>query len=102
MFFVETYSPSSRTRTHRLAQRPALADGNLITNLNTEGRRNVGRQILVAPLVTVVLGHEVEVLAADDERAVHLGADDFAGKDTAADADEAGEGALLVCGLPSR
>ena len=62
----------------------------------------MGGQVLVAPLVTVVLGDEVEVLAANDERAVHLGADDLAGEDTAADADEAGEGALLVCGLPSR
>ena len=95
-------SQESRAGTHRLAQRPALADGNLVTDLNTEGGRDVGRQILVAPLVTVVLGHEVEVLAADDERAVHLGADNLAGEDTDADADEAGEGALLICELPSR
>lgn len=51
----------------------------------------------MALLVTRVLGDKVEVLAADDEGAVHLGADDGAGQDTAADGDLAGEGALLVC-----
>lgn len=48
-------------------------------------------------LVTGVLGDEVEVLATDDEGAVHLGGDDGAGKDTATDGDETSEGALLVC-----
>jgi len=57
----------------------------------------VGGEVLVALLVTVVLGDEVEVLAADDDGAVHLGGDDGAGEDTAADRDLAGEGALLVC-----
>ena len=48
-------------------------------------------------LVPGVLGDEVKVFAADDECAVHLGADDGAGEDTAADGDHAGEGAFLVC-----
>ena len=39
----------------------------------------------------------MEVFAADDDSAVHLGADDGAGEDTAADRYEAGEGAFLVC-----
>lgn len=84
---VETYS---------LAQRPALANGNLVTLLNTECRGNVGRDVLVALLVTVVLGDVVEVVPTDDERSVHLGGDDGAGQDTATDGDETGEGALLV------
>lgn len=50
----------------------------------------------MAALVTGVLWDEVEVLAADDKSAVHLGGDDGAGEDTATDRDEAGEGALLV------
>ena len=54
-------------------------------------------EVLVALLVTGVLGDEVEVLAADDECAVHLGGDDGASEDTATDGDESGEGALLVC-----
>lgn len=54
-------------------------------------------EVLVTALVTGVLGDVVKVLAADDERAVHLGADDGSGEDTAANRDEASEGALLVC-----
>jgi len=80
-----------------LAERPALADGDLVTLLDTESRRDVCGEVLVPLLVAGVLGDEVEVLAADDQGAVHLGGDDGAGQDTAADRDEAGEGALLVC-----
>jgi hypothetical protein len=83
--------------TYGLAEGPALADGNLVTLLDTESRGNVGGKVLVAALVTGVLGDEVEVLAADDQGAVHLGGDDGAGEDTATDGDETSEGALLVC-----
>lgn len=83
--------------TYSLAERPALADGDLITLLDTESGRDVRREVLVALLVTGILGDEVEVLAADDDGAVHLGGNDGAGQDTATDGDEAGEGALLVC-----
>jgi len=83
--------------TYGLAEGPALADGNLVTLLDTESRGNVGGKVLVAALVTGVLGDEVKVLAADDQGAVHLGGDDGAGKDTATDGDETSEGALLVC-----
>ena len=38
-------------------------------------------------LVARVLGDEVQVLAADDGGAVHLGGDDGAGQDAAADGD---------------
>ena len=54
-------------------------------------------EVLVALLVTGVLGDEVEVLAADDEGTVHLGRDDGTGEDTATNGDETSEGALLVC-----
>ncbi len=83
--------------TYGLAEGPALANGNLVTLLDTESRGDVGGEVLVAPLVTGVLGDEVQVLAADDESTVHLGGDDGAGKDTATDGDETSEGALLVC-----
>lgn len=87
----------STTATYSLAQRPALANGHLVTVLDTEGGGDVGGEVLVALLVTGVLGDEVEVFAADDDRPVHLGRHDGAGEDTAADRDLAGEGALLVC-----
>lgn len=82
--------------TYSLAQRTALADGNLVTLLNTESRGNVGGEVLVALLVTGVLGDEVKVLAADDDGTVHLGGNDGTGEDTATDGDETGERALLV------
>jgi hypothetical protein len=50
----------------------------------------------VALLITVVLGDKVEVLATDDDGALHLGRDDLSGEDTTTDRDIAGEGALLV------
>ena len=43
-----------------------------------------------------VFRDEMQVLATNDQCAVHLGADDGAGEDTTADGDEAGEGAFLV------
>ena len=54
-------------------------------------------EVLVALLVTRVLGDIVEVLSADNGGTVHLGRDDSAGEDTATDGDETGERALLVC-----
>lgn len=74
-----------------------MSDGNLVTLLNTEGRGDVGSQVLVSLLVTRVLGDVVKVLAADNQGAVHLGRDDGSGQDTATDGDKAGERALLVC-----
>lgn len=88
VFFVLTYS---------LAQWAALADGDLVTLLDTESWGNVRSEVLVALLVTGVFWDEVEVLAADDEGSVHLGGDDSSGEDTATDGDKTGEWALLVC-----
>lgn len=82
--------------TNSLGQRPALADGDLVAVLDTEGGGYVGSEVLVALLVTVVFGDVVQVFAADDESAVHLGRHDGAGQDTATDGDQAGEGALFV------
>lgn len=54
-------------------------------------------KVLVALLVSVVLGDEVQVFAADDKSTVHLGGHNGSGQDTATDGDLANEGALLVC-----
>lgn len=53
--------------------------------------------VLVALLVSVVLGDVVEVVTTDDEGTVHLGRDDLSGQDTSTDGNESSEGALLVC-----
>lgn len=76
---------SHTSQTYRLAERPALTDCDLVTLLDTECGRHVSGEVLVATLVTGVFGDEVEVLAANDECAVHLGGDDGACEDTAAD-----------------
>jgi len=80
----------------RLAQRPALADSDLVTLLNTESRGHMGGEVLVTLLVTVVLGDEVKVFSPDDEGTVHLGRHDGSSQDTTTDGNEASERALLV------
>lgn len=57
----------------------------------------MGSQVLVALLVTVVLGDVVEVFTADDDGTVHLRGHNAASQDTATDGNLADEGALLVC-----
>lgn len=83
--------------TYSLAEGSALANGDLVTLLDTESGGDVGGEVLMALLVTRVLGDEVKVFAADDDGSVHLGRDDGTGENTATDGDLAGEGALLVC-----
>jgi hypothetical protein len=50
-----------------LGERPALADDDCVTGLDTEGGRDVCGEVLVALLVTGVLGDEVEVFTADNQ-----------------------------------
>lgn len=50
-----------------LGEGSALADDDLVTGLDTESGGDVRGEVLVALLVTGVLGHEVEVLATNDE-----------------------------------
>lgn len=54
-------------------------------------------EVLVALLVTAVLGNVVEVFTADDDGTVHLGRHNTASQDTATDGNLTDEGALLVC-----
>lgn len=53
-------------------------------------------QILVSFLVPSIFWYVMEVLAADDQRAVHFRGDDGTSKDTATDGDFASEGAFLI------
>lgn len=52
--------------------------------------------VAVAFFVTVVLRHIVKVVSADHNGTLHLGGDDDALEDLAADSDSGGEGALAV------
>lgn len=47
-------------------------------------------------LISVVLGDEVQVLASDDHRTVHLRRNNGTGQDTSADGNLTGERALVV------
>lgn len=53
-------------------------------------------EILVAPLVTVVLRHVVQVLPADDRGTGHLGRNDLTAQKTTANRNKTGPRALLV------
>ncbi|KAF0727573.1 hypothetical protein Ae201684_014401 [Aphanomyces euteiches] len=82
--------------TDRLGQRTALTNGHNITFLDTEARRDVGSHVLVALFETLVLLDVVQVVAADDDGALHLGRQNNTLQDTATDRHIAGERALLV------
>lgn len=56
----------------------------------------MSRDVPVAFLVSVVLGNVVQVIATHNYGALHLGRDDDALEDLAANGDAAGEGTLLV------
>ena len=81
---------------HRLGQGAALADDDGVALPHPEGRGDVGGHVLVPLLVPLVLLDEVEVVPADNERAVHFSGRDGAGQDAAPDGDRADKGALLV------
>ena len=82
--------------TDSLAKRSALADGNLVTFLNTESRGDVGSKVLVTLLVTVVLGDVVEVVTSDNDGTVHLGGNNDTSQNLTTDGNNTGERALVV------
>lgn len=81
---------------YRFTEWSTLADCDLVAFLNAERRRNMRSQVLVALLVSRVLGDKVEVFTTDDESSVHFGRDDGACKDTSTDGDQTSEGAFLI------
>jgi hypothetical protein len=91
-------------------------DGDGITKFDTESGGDVGSQVFMPLLVTVyakksigefpdhahpkesltVLGDIVQVVTADNDRSLHLGANNTTGQDATTDADVARERALFV------
>jgi len=61
-----------------LGEGAALTNGNDVTDLDAEGRRDVGRDSFVALLKPVVLADVVEVVASDDDSPRHFSGDDDA------------------------
>jgi len=87
---------AKNVESNSLAERSALADGDLVTFFDTESRGNMRGEVGVPLFVSGVLGDEVEVFSADDQGSVHFGRDDSAGEDTASDRHQTGEWAFLV------
>ncbi len=68
-----------KSKSH-LGEGTALADSDEVTKLDiTEARGDVGREVLVALLITVVLGDVVQVVTADNARAVQRDENDECG-----------------------
>lgn len=87
---------AEHVETDSLRQRTALANSHNITLVHTESRADVGSKVLVALLITIVLGNVVQVLTTDDNGAVHLGRNDSSGENATTDRYLTNEGALLV------
>ena len=81
---------------HRLTQRPALSNGHSVSLSAPEGRRNVGRDVGVPLLVTLVLLDVVQVVPPQHDRPVHLGGHDLPGQNTSTNGHITSERALLV------
>ena len=81
---------------HGLGKGPALTNGDNITLLHTEARRQMGREVPVPLLVPVELLDVVHVIPAHDTGAPHLGGGNNSGQNTATDRDVSCERALLV------
>lgn len=80
-----------------LAQRPALSNGDNIALLNTnKARTQMGSQVLVPLLVPVILWNIMQIVAPNNDGALHLGGDDDTSENTATNGDVAGEGTLCV------
>ena len=79
-----------------LGEGAALSHDDLVSDLGEEGGAAVGGDVAVTLLVTLVLVHEVEVVTADDDGALHLGGVDDTAENATTDGHATGEGALLV------
>ncbi|ANB12926.1 hypothetical protein AWJ20_1204 [Sugiyamaella lignohabitans] len=89
-------SDSKDVESDGLGDGTTLTNGDDITLVDTESRGDVGSEVLVSLLVTVVLGDVVQVVTSQDDGTVHLGGNNGTGEDTASDGDKSDEGALLV------
>lgn len=73
-----------------------LADGNDVTNFNTESWGDVDWNVLVSLFVSVVLWNVVQVVSSDDDGTVHLGGDNDTSQNLTTDRNQTSEWTLLV------
>ena len=83
--------------TYRLAQRSALSNGNLITFLHAECRRNMSSQIPMSLFIPGVFGDKMKVFAPDNDCSMHLRRDDGASQNSTTDRDLTSKWAFLIC-----
>ena len=79
-----------------LRQWSTLTNSDQVTFLNTESWGDVGSNVFVTLLVSVVFWNVVQVVTSDDDGTVHLGGDNGTGQDLTSDRDVTNEWALLV------
>lgn len=91
-----TREDTENVEANSLRKRSALTNSDLITFLNTESRRDVSSEVLVALLVTVVLGNVVKVFTTDNDSTVHLGGNNGTSQNLTTDRNNTSEGALVV------
>lgn len=87
---------SHNVEADRLAERTALSNSNNIPVLDRKCRRAVHSNVLVPFLETPVLGNVVQVVPADNNGALHLGANNKSLEDASTDGDIASKRALFV------
>jgi hypothetical protein len=83
-------------KVHGFAEGSALSDKNDISFFDGEGGGDVSGDIAVSLLISVVFWDVVEVIATDNDSALHLGGDNDALQDLAANGNVACERAFLV------
>ncbi len=74
----------------------ALSDQNNVSFLDWESGRNMGGNISVSLLISVVFRNIVEIISTDHNCTLHLGWDDNSLKDLSSDGNSWGERAFLV------
>jgi hypothetical protein len=79
-----------------LRQWSTLTNGNQVTFLDTESWGNVGSQVFVTLLVSVVFWNVVQVVTSDNDGTVHLGGNNGTRQDLTSDGNLTDEWTLLV------
>jgi hypothetical protein len=79
-----------------LRQWSTLTNGNQVTFLDTESWGNVGSQVFVTLLVSVVFWNVVQVVTSDNDGTVHLGGHNCTRQDLTSDGNLTNEWTLLV------
>jgi hypothetical protein len=81
---------------HSFRQRPALANDDMVTFLDTEAWGDVSRNVGMPLLIPLIFLHKVEVVPANNDSPVHLSTMACSSNDSASDRNSSSEWALLI------